>query len=88
MAVKILLRQYQAKLAQAFLSQDKLHRTADRWKEDYGKLMWRDIGERGLYKDYRDWLFKDGIIIVKENRATYLYFIDELESSKFMLMYM
>ena len=86
--VQIPLRDYQEKLAEAFLAQHRLRRTAERWKEDFRQLTHSHVSDRGICKEFRDWLFKDGIMIVRQERRMYLQFIDELESSKFILMYM
>jgi len=86
-ATKIPLKQYRQKLIDRFLSQHRHKLTAEGIREVQQKLMYH-IGERGIDKDFRDWLFSQGIMLVRKERMWYLHFFDELESSKFMLMYM
>ncbi len=87
-AARIPLRPYRERLVDKFIAQHPQRNTwgTDVLKYNRNSLM-THIGERGVGKEFRDWLYADGIMLVRKDRRWYLHFFDGAESSKFVLMH-
>ncbi|HET8688394.1 MAG TPA: hypothetical protein VFM18_17425 [Methanosarcina sp.] len=89
--IKLKFNEYRLKLADAFVTKcwiekrlsgqelDKVHKSLTA----AGRLR-----ECGFHGEFRDWLFKDGVMIILIDGEMYLQFLDEHECTKFMLAYL
>lgn len=86
-AAKIPLKPYRSKLIDIFLSEYNHKLTANGIKEARLQLMSHLLSEWGLDKAFRDWLFAQGIVLIRKEHIWYLHFFDSRDSIKFVLMY-
>jgi hypothetical protein len=85
--VRLPLNRYREKLIDAFLILEADRGISTNHIKYMRTNLRRSINEYGDAKRFKEWLFADGIVLIRDKKVWYLQFFDETTSSHFILQF-